>query len=352
MTDISAIDLFCGAGGLTHGLINVGIPVLAGFDIDPTCKYPFETNNDSKFICKDIREIIPDDLNEIYKETRIKILVGCAPCQPFSKHTQKQKNREKGSKWNLLNEFLRLVKEIKPDIVSMENVSELAKYSIFENFVSSLKNNGYNLSVNRVFCPNYGIPQNRTRLVLLGSRLGEIKLLEPTHSKEEYVKVKDIIGNLPHIAAGETAQSDPLHRSPTLSPLNMQRIKQSKPNGTWRDWDSSLLNKCHKKKSGSSYPSVYGRMSEESPSPTITTQFFCYGTGRFGHPAQDRALSLREGALLQTFPPHYKFFNQEKDMLSFKKLGTLIGNAVPVRLGEVVGISILNHIKRLDYCHV
>jgi DNA (cytosine-5)-methyltransferase 1 len=129
-----------------------------------------------------------------------------------------------------------------------------------------------------------------------------------------------------------------------LNDLNLKRIRQSQPGGTWRDWDEELLSPCHKKKSGKSYSGVYARMSRDNLAPTITTQFYNYGTGRFGHPEQDRALSLREGALLQTFPPDYEFIDP-KMKIYFKSIGTQIGNAVPVRLGYIIGISIIEHIK-------
>ena len=135
-----------------------------------------------------------------------------------------------------------------------------------------------------------------------------------------------------------------MHQAASLSPLNLKRIKQSKPGGTWLDWDKKLRCLCHRKKSGKSYGGVYGRMEWNKPGPTITTQFYVYGTGRFGHPEQDRALTLREGALLQTFPKKYKFIAPDR-VYSLKKLGIHIGNAVPVRLGVIIGRSIKKHIQ-------
>ena len=179
--------------------------------------------------------------------------------------------------------------------------------------------------------------------MLLASKLGEIDIVSPTHSKQEYRTVEDIIGDLEPIAAGEIAAKDPLHRSSKLNEVNMKRIRQSKPGGTWRDWDEELLAPCHKKKTGKSYSGVYARMVADDVGPTITTQFYNYGTGRFGHPEQDRALSLREGALLQTFPSDYEFIDPELPF-SMKRLGTHIGNAVPVDLGVVIGRSIISHL--------
>ena len=135
-----------------------------------------------------------------------------------------------------------------------------------------------------------------------------------------------------------------MHRSSSLSQINLRRIQQSVPGGTWRDWDDDLKLKCHKKDSGTTFPSVYGRMEWDKPSPTITTQFYGYGNGRFGHPEQNRAISLREGAILQSFPDDYIFVDEEHPAKK-RELGTHIGNAVPVELGRAIGVSIQRHIE-------
>lgn len=346
--DISAIDLFCGIGGLTHGLKKAGIKVLAGIDQDSSCKYAFEKNNKAEFIDSDVSEINGDSLVQKYwnKKNNIKVLVGCAPCQPFSSHSNKVKDKETGDKWFLLNQFKRLISETQPEIVSMENVPNLANKDIFESFVSFLKLNDYFVSYSNVYCPDYGIPQKRRRLVLLASKLGEISLIDKTHSPKNYKTTREVIGDLPTVSAGERLANDPIHFTSALTPINIKRIKASKPNGTWLDWDESLRLKCHKKDSGKSYKSVYGRMNWDEPSPTITTQFYNYGTGRFGHPEQDRALTIREAAILQTFPKNYKFYKNPEE-ISMTKLGVHIGNAVPVDLGFVIGKSIKTHLRNL-----
>ena len=141
-----------------------------------------------------------------------------------------------------------------------------------------------------------------------------------------------------------------LHKASKLSPINLKRIRQSKPGGSWKDWDKDLLLECHQKDSGKSYVSVYGRMEWDKPSPTMTTQCNGIGNGRFGHPEQDRAISLREAALLQTFPKSYKFFD-ENNPLTTRQLSTHIGNAVPVKLGKVIGKSIKKHIESIKVEH-
>ena len=339
----AAIDLFCGIGGLTKGLALSGIDVIAGFDNDSSCKFAYETNNDSTFYCKDIKTVSVEEINELYPKDSIRILAGCAPCQPFSKYSSKdRKNGEKDDKWGLLYEFERLILGAEPDVVAMENVPNLRNEKVFRDFVRTLENKKYHVDCKVVNCVDYCVPQNRRRLVLLASKHREIRLIEPWCSKESYVTVRDAIGGLPSICAGEICKTDSLHRSSALSEKNKERIRQSTPGGTWRDWDEHLRVDCHRKDTGHSFPSVYGRMRWDEPSPTITTQFYGYGNGRFGHPEQDRAISLREGAILQSFPKDYLFIDDNHPM-NKREIGTHIGNAVPVLLGKAIGCSILNH---------
>lgn len=338
---IVAIDLFCGAGGLTCGLQQAGIKVVAGYDIDPAAEYAYTENNKTSFILKDVAEIEGKEIIEKFGKADYTLLAGCAPCQPFSSYTNTVK--EKDDKWKLLRQFARLIREVKPDLVTMENVPNLEKQKIFREFIKELDENGYFYTYKIVLCPEYGIPQLRRRLVLLASKIKPIEIMPATHTKSQYVTVKDSIFHLPVIKAGEQDNEDPLHISSSLSPLNMRRIKYSKQGGTWRDWPEKLIADCHKKGSGKTFPGVYGRMSWDRPGPTITTQCYGFGNGRFGHPVQNRALSLREAAILQTFPIDYKFF-PTGTRINMRKIGTLIGNAVPVRLGEVVAESIIEHI--------
>ena len=344
----TAVDLFCGAGGLTRGLLDAGIPVVAGYDTDNACRHAYEHNNRGvKFITKSVSDLNGEMLAGHYPKDHVRILVGCAPCQPFSRYTQGL-DIKADTKWSLLHEFARLVHELRPDIISMENVPDLQRYSVFADFLTALTDEGFHFDEDErkrvVYCPDYGIPQHRRRLVLMASRLGPIELIPPTHKPGSYRCVKDVLSELPPLAAGETFAADPLHCSSGLSPLNLRRIRKSKPGGTWRDWPKELIADCHRVRSGKTYPSVYGRMDWDKPSPTITTQFFGFGNGRFGHPEQHRALSLREGAILQSFPPTYQFVKPDEEYC-FKTIGRMIGNAVPVRLGEVVGKTIKRHLE-------
>jgi DNA (cytosine-5)-methyltransferase 1 len=237
-----------------------------------------------------------------------------------------------------------LVGETNPDIVTMENVPNLANQKIFKDFVAFLEHTGYFVSYSNVYCPDYGIPQKRRRLVLLASKYEGLSLIPKTHFEENYITLRQAIEHLPPVEAGEICKTDPLHRTTKLANINLRRIKASMPNGTWLDWNTDLRLVCHKKNTGKTYKAVYGRMSWDEPSSTITTQFYNYGTGRFGHPTQNRALTIREAAILQTFPEDYKFYEREKDVV-IKRFGVFIGNAVPVELGVVIGRSILNHLE-------
>lgn len=296
-----------------------------------------------QFIGERIEDIDAERVRALYPEGSTKILVGCAPCQPFSQYS---KNSAKDDKWKLLDTFADLIEAVDPDIVSMENVSQLMKFDggkVFERFVSRL-GCSYWVTWKVIYCPDYGIPQRRSRLVLFASKCGDVDFIDKTHEKGSHPTVASAIGELPPIPAGGVDEGDPLHRASTLSDLNLRRIRQSKPGGNWKGWNADLVAACHRKQSGSTYPSVYGRMTWDDPSPTITTQCYGFGNGRFGHPEQDRALSLREAALLQSFPPEYEFVEEGKPY-HIKTLGRQIGNAVPVGLGRMIAKSIRDHVE-------
>lgn len=340
MTSITSVDLFCGAGGLTHGFVLEGIPVVAGIDMDPACRFPYESNNSARFVERDISAVTAAELRELFGDIDIRILAGCAPCQPFSTYAQRYSLAGDG-KWGLLYEFARLAEATSPDVITMENVPTVAKHAVFHDFVATLKRLDYHVWHDIVDSSKYGVPQARRRMVLLASKYGEFKIVEPTHVTPK--TVRQAIGRLRPLSAGEAAPRDKLHVAPTLSETNLRRIKVSKPGGSWRNWPKHLIAECHRGESGRTYPSVYGRMEWDKPAPTMTTQCYGFGNGRFGHPEQDRAISLREAAILQSFPRDYAFV-PEGEEVSFKLLGRLIGNAVPVDLGRAIARSIKAHL--------
>jgi len=334
--DIAAVDLFCGAGGLTNGLTASGIKVVAGVDADLACEFPYSANNNAQFILSDIRHLDAERVASWYPKRSLRLLAGCAPCQPFSSYTR---NKEEDSRWSLLYHFIRIVESILPEFVTMENVTGLKKHPIFNHFCNRLEHLGYAVATREVSCQNFNIPQTRKRLVITASRFGLASIKDP---EAENITVRHAIGHLPPIPAGGSDKVDSLHTSAGLSEINMHRIRSSKPGGTWRDWPNHLRARCHQRPSGKTYPSVYGRMSWDAPSPTITTQFHGYGNGRFGHPEQDRAISLREGAILQGFPANYQFASGSN--LHLATIGRLIGNAVPPNLGKAIGESFLQQV--------
>ena len=346
MENCSVIDLFCGAGALTHGFVLEGFNVVAGLDADKSCKYAYETNNHgARFIEKRIEDVTSVELKQLYPEGHVKILVGCAPCQPYSPYNNHR--QDKDEKWKLLSNFADLISETEPDIVSMENVPSLATFQegkVYQGFMEGLEEDYTVIAYPKVFCPAYGIPQGRKRLVLFASKYGKLELLPATCTPDQYKKVQDVIADLEPLEAGQVSKTDPYHKASRLSELNLQRIRASVPGGTWRDWPEGLIAPCHQEESGDSYSSVYGRMKWDELSPTITTQCNGFGNGRFGHPEQDRAISLREAARLQTFPDDYKLVDPD-DPHYFTSIARFIGNAVPVELAQVIARSIKHHLR-------
>lgn len=344
MREAAVVDIFCGIGGLTHGFVKEDFQVVAGIDTDATCKYAFEKNNGAKFIEKDVADLTAEEVLALYPEGSTKLLVGCAPCQPFSRYTR---DKTKDTKWDLVSTFAELIVNVSPDVVSMENVPELARHPVFRGFENALAGAGYQCWSQVVACADYGVPQSRSRLVFLGSKLGPISLLPKTHPPSKRRTVKQAIGRLPAIKAGERDKRDRIHRSSALSETNLRRIRSTPAAGGWRDWPDELVLACHKAETGRTYPSVYGRMDWDDVGPTITTQANGLGNGRFGHPDQDRAISLREAALLQTFPKYYELL-EPRESVQMRRLARHIGNAVPVRLARIIARSVRRHLEEHD----
>ena len=337
---IVAVDLFCGVGGLTHGLTKAGVTVKLGVDLDPACRYPMETNNDSRFLEADVANLLPSDVQKAFGDARITLLAGCAPCQPFSSYAQSAKRDAPHDDWELLRSFSKLVLSVRPTLVTMENVPPLIKQPIFKDFVADLHEAGYDIDFKIVDGRDIGLPQRRKRLVLVASLLGPIVIPDAEKPRKT---VRDTIENLPPLSAGSSDPDDTLHAAASLSELNLARVRHSKPGGTWRDWPSELVSACHARSTGSTYPSVYGRMEWDTAAPTMTTQCYGFGNGRFGHPEQDRAISLREAAMIQSFPEGYAFVPAGAS-INFNTLGRMIGNAVPVLLGEFIGEILVEHV--------
>jgi DNA (cytosine-5)-methyltransferase 1 len=345
---ISAVDIFCGAGGLTHGLLRAGVRVEAGIDVDPAASYAYCSNNaGARFLRWDVGRKNYPSIAKLFARRKYRLLAGCAPCQPFSKLTN---GIERHRSWDLLDNFGRFVEGITPEFVTMENVPELARRGreVFEAFIRTLKRHDYSVDWKIVNCAHYGAPQSRKRLVLLASRLGDIAVPEGRYSHpSEWKTVRQAIGGLPTIAPGAHHPDDPIHAAAQLSALNLRRIRATPHDGgTKDDWPEDLVLECHRRESGSRYHSIYGRMWWDKPAPTMTTLCNGIGNGRFGHPEQDRAITLREAALLQTFPQEYRFW-PSGEKLNNRAIARMIGNAVPPELARALGHALLKHIGHI-----
>ncbi|MBO7636686.1 MAG: DNA cytosine methyltransferase [Paludibacteraceae bacterium] len=339
-----AIDFFCGGGGMTCGLRQAGIDVIAGVDIDKEAKDTYELNNKgTAFIEKDIRRVHSDYFERNFGISRNDdslILVGCSPCQFYS-IINTDKNSSLKTK-DLLRNFARFIEYYRPGYVLVENVPGILtnKQSIWPTFKSKLEVLGYGKMLYKVIdLSYYGIPQSRKRFSLIATRLDNVEARLP-QADEKQALLCDFIGEshgFKKIAAGHRDNSDFNHTVAGLSDKCLRRLKKTKHDGGSRlDWadDPDLQLKCFIGKDDS-FKDSYGRMWWNKPAPTITTKFFSISNGRFGHPDEDRAISLREGATLQTFPIDYVFKTN-----SIATTARLIGNAVPCeyarRLGEII----------------
>ena len=343
----SVVDVFCGAGAFSHGFLLEGFNIACGYDLDEACRYPFEENNESRFFQRDVTEVAASEIAARFTPGLPRVLVGCAPCQPYSRYSRGRSD----PKWLLLGEFAHLAAAVRPDILAMENVPQLLHFDrgdLIRKFLATIRRAGYRVRKQVVDCRDYGVPQSRTRLIVICSQHGKPDLPEPTHDPPDYPTVGDVIGDMPPLDAGRMDEADPIHYASIMAPLNLRRIRASLPGGTWRDWPPELVAKCHRKRTGKQYHAVYGRMRWDQQAPTITTKFIGFGNGRFGHPEQDRALSLREGALLQTFPGDYAFV-KPGDRVYITRLGRMIGNAVPVRMARAVARAVKKHLERCPW---
>ena len=336
---IKAIDFFCGAGGLTRGLLDAGISVIAGVDNDIRVRTTYESNNQpSRFIAADIKDVdictLREELDIFPKEPTL--YAACTPCQPFSTlNTMHAVDNRK----SLLLDFAAIVEQAPPDYIIVENVPGLNNAvgkDIYQEFEKTLKKRGFLIDAEMLDAKEFKVPQTRKRFILVASRHGHPRLPNPT-SRERFKTVGESIRKFPAITHGERSDSHKNHVARKLLPHH-QRIVRAVPlnGGSRKDVaDTSILLKCHQK-NPDAHKDVFGRMSWDLPAPTLTcrcTDVYC---GRFIHPEQHRGISLREAAALQTFDDQYEFFGD-----SILEQARQIGNAVPVRLAKLLGDSIL-----------
>ena len=343
---IKAIDFFCGAGGLTRGLLDAGIEVLAGVDNDERLQETYTHNNKpSRFINEDIDAI---DIHELRKELKIQdeditLYAACTPCQPFS--TLSRQNWKDDNRKILLLTFAEVVKECPPDFILVENVPGLNNGSgkeIYKEFKNILKKCGFsNRAADLLDAKHFGVPQTRKRFILLASKEGSISLPTPITDPSQFVTVKKCIGEYPEIADGEESENCLNHKTRELRSHHKRIVEAVPKDGGSRGdiTDTSILLKCHQDRPDA-HRDVFGRMAWDQPAPTLTSRCSDVYSGRFIHPEQNRGISLREAAALQTFRDDYEFFGT-----SITGIARQIGNAVPVKLAEHLGESILNSLK-------
>ena len=346
---LKAVDFFCGGGGMSYGMQESGIKVLAGIDFEPTCKETYEANIiGAQFLLEDVFKLKVQDLQkrlDLKKKDDDLILIGCSPCQFWSIiNTDKEKSNQ--SK-NLLVEFQRFVQYFKPGYVVVENVPGVLRKkdeSGLDTLIMWLKEKNYKVHFKVHNVNDYGVPQNRKRFTLIANRVSD-KIIEPLKEEGKKPVLEDYIGvdnGFPKVEAGNRDKSDFMHTVAGLNEINIKRLQKTSKNGGSRTSYMSnikLATSCHYK-DDVNFKDTYGRMSWEKPASTITTKFYSISNGRFAHPEENRAISLREGAVLQSFPKNYIFKTS-----SIHNTARMIGNAVPPKYAQAIGKAITQNHK-------
>lgn len=343
-TRLQAVDFFCGAGGMSLGFSQAGIKVVGGLDNATDCRKTYESNiPGAKFIEHDITRLsapeLARSLNLRVNDSSL-VFAGCSPCQFWSKiRTDKTKAARTAF---LLKQFEKFIRYFRPGFVVVENVPGLytrKKQTILPNFIGFLERLGYAWDDGVINANHYGVPQNRVRYLLIATRLAT-KIALPPPVSDALLTVNAFIGvanGFKAITAGHRDTSDFLHTSSKLSPDNLRRIRMTPRSGgdrsAWKDNKNLQINAYRGR--DEIFRDVYARMYWDRPAPTITTRFNSFSNGRFGHPDEDRAISIREGATLQTFPQDFVFHGT-----NLNNIARQIGNAVPPVLAQRIGLHL------------
>lgn len=352
MDKLRAVDFYCGGGGMSLGLSQAGISVLAGIDNEIKCKETYEFNiKGAEFIVEDVFELKEKELSSklnLRKNDDSLVLIGCSPCQYWSIINTDKKKSAKSK--NLLVEFQRFAKYLNPGYIVVENVPGVLRKkeeSGLQDFIDWLKSKNYSIHFDIHNVSDYGVPQNRKRFTLIANRNNTSEVC-PIKSDSQKLVVKDVLGKkngFNKILAGTKDSTDFQHSVAGLSEINLERLKLVKKDGGNRlgfaNHDSLQLS-CFKNKDNS-FKDTFGRLWWNKPSPTITTKFFSVSNGRFVHPEEDRALSIREGATLQSFPKTFVFKSK-----SIADTARIIGNAVPPEYAKRIGEAIINNYRNND----
>ncbi len=352
---LAVFDFFCGAGGFTCGALLAGAKVVCGIDCDDRARKTYQENNRNgdgpvPFLHTRLEDLPPDTLTEFLEayEGHPVLFVGCPPCQPFT-NLRTSKERSASSR-DALRRFVDHVVALEPDFVVVENVPgiQAKKYgNLWRESVRRLRDAGYQLRSEIVNAARFGVPQKRLRAMLVAARDAEPPWPEATHEPSGYRTVREAFSgagllcgsSLCRLEPGKQCEHDPQHQASLLSELNLRRIRAiRRPGGSRTEWPPELELACYRGHEG--HTDVYGRMDWNRPSPTLTTRFVSLSNGRFGHPEENRAVTPREGALLQSFPPGYQFFDASRNMNVIH-----IGNAVPPRLAQAFVAAIAASVR-------
>lgn len=350
----TAIDLFCGAGSLTLGLKKAGFDVIAGVEINKEIAKTYRTNHrKAKLLTKDIRNVTGKEILKLVGKNKIDLIAGCPPCQGFSQLTEKYKREDPRN--DLVLEMARLIKEVKPKMVMMENVSGITTKgkSILDKFAKRLTRMGYLINMNVLQMADYGIPQSRKRFVLLAGKGFDVPLPKPTYSRKgdfkeklkPWLTISEVIRNLREPVklsfALENGGPEKFNWNVVrdLKKISIDRLKAMKEGDSRLVLPRKLRPKCHKNKKYG-FRNVYGRLRWDNVSSTITSGCTTPCMGRFGHPKKDRTISIREAALIQTFPMNYKFKTEYMDVAC-----DLVGNALPFKFAHKAAQKCINVLK-------
>lgn len=341
--DLTAVELFCGGGGLSLGLKQAGFRVCVAIDTDPDACSTYKANHPDVHVFKqDITTVGGKDVLMHCPKGAVDLLAGCPPCQGFSSLTSKLKRQDPRN--FLILEMARLVEEIAPRCVMLENVPGLVQTGapLFDQFILRLRKAGYLPKWEVLQVANYGVPQSRRRLVLVAGRGFEIKLPKATHAESPSGKLKPwvtlagVIGDMPapktlsEIGGVQAAGSVNWHIVRDIKASTLRRLKAAQPGKSWRKIPKRLRPKCHQDKTAG-FSNVYGRMDWDKVAVSITSGCTTFSMGRFGHPTENRTISLREAALIQTFPENYII-----DAHSIEAACVIVGNALPVKFARKV----------------
>jgi DNA (cytosine-5)-methyltransferase 1 len=342
---LEAVDIFSGGGGLTTGLRQAGFSVVGAVEVNLHAASTFQANHpETRLFVQDIRHLKGHDLLALTEKGELDLLAGCPPCQGFTTLTAKYRRTDPRNE--LVNEMLRLIEEVRPRAVMMENVPGLATRgkALLDPMIDRLRGLGYYPEVKVLQVADYGVPQFRRRLVLLAGRGMKIPLPKPTHSRygaigQKWTTVREVIEGMPVPLTLSEAKAKggfpPLswHIVRDMTQRNVERLKAAMPGTSWQNIPEELRPDCHK---GGyvGFPNVYGRMSWDDVAPTITGGCTTLSKGRFGHPEKDRTISVREAARLQTFPDDYIFDTPYMDHVC-----VIIGNALPCLFAKVLARS-------------